>query len=145
MKVGEGNDWGWDGWMASPTQWTWIWVNSGSWWWTGRPGWCSTVHGVTKSWTWLSNWTELNWIWRTSISKVPTWPKAIYRINTIVTKIPMGFFFQINKKKKKGLKFMRVRALVMSNALWPQGFLPLEFSRQEYWSGNHSLWRGSSW
>ena len=28
----------WDGWMASPTQWTWVWVNSGSWWWTGRPG-----------------------------------------------------------------------------------------------------------
>ena len=35
---GEGDDRGWDGWMASPTQWTWIWVNSGSWWWTGRPG-----------------------------------------------------------------------------------------------------------
>ena len=34
---GEGDDRGWDGWMASPTQWTWIWVNSGSWWWTGRP------------------------------------------------------------------------------------------------------------
>ena len=29
---------GWDGWMASLTQWTWVWVNSGSWWWTGRPG-----------------------------------------------------------------------------------------------------------
>ena len=29
---------GWDGWMASPTQWAWVWVNSGSWWWTGRPG-----------------------------------------------------------------------------------------------------------
>ena len=29
---------GWDGWMASQTQWTWVWVNSGSWWWTGRPG-----------------------------------------------------------------------------------------------------------
>ena len=29
---------GWDGWMASPTQWTWVWVNSRSWWWTGRPG-----------------------------------------------------------------------------------------------------------
>ena len=28
----------WDGWMASLTQWTWVWVNSGSWWWTGRPG-----------------------------------------------------------------------------------------------------------
>ena len=42
-----GTDWGqeekgmtegWDGWMASPTQWTWVWVDSGSWWWTGRPG-----------------------------------------------------------------------------------------------------------
>ena len=33
-----GDDRGWDGWMASPTQWTWVWVNSGSWWWTGRPG-----------------------------------------------------------------------------------------------------------
>ena len=29
---------GWDGWMASPNQWTWVWVSSGSWWWTGRPG-----------------------------------------------------------------------------------------------------------
>ena len=35
---GEGNDRGWNGWMASPTQWIWVWVNSGSWWWTGRPG-----------------------------------------------------------------------------------------------------------
>ena len=35
---GEGDDTGWDGWMASLTQWTWVWVNSGSWWWTGRPG-----------------------------------------------------------------------------------------------------------
>ena len=35
---GEGDDGGWDGWMASPTQWTWVWVNSRSWWWTGRPG-----------------------------------------------------------------------------------------------------------
>ena len=35
---GEGDDRGWVGWMASPTRWTWVWVNSGSWWWTGRPG-----------------------------------------------------------------------------------------------------------
>ena len=35
---GEGDDKGWDGWMASPTQWTWVWVSSGSWWWIGRPG-----------------------------------------------------------------------------------------------------------
>ena len=35
---GDGNDRGWDSWMASLTQWTWVSVNSGSWWWTGRPG-----------------------------------------------------------------------------------------------------------
>ena len=35
---GEGDDRGWDGWMASLTQWSWVWVNSSSWWWTGRPG-----------------------------------------------------------------------------------------------------------
>ena len=35
---GEEDDRGWDGWMASLTWWTWVWVNSGSWWWTGRPG-----------------------------------------------------------------------------------------------------------
>ena len=34
---GEEDDRGWDGWMASPTRWTWVWVNSRSWWWTGRP------------------------------------------------------------------------------------------------------------
>jgi len=37
-KGGEGDDRGWDGWMASLTRWTWVWVNSGSWWWIGRPG-----------------------------------------------------------------------------------------------------------
>ena len=54
---GEGDDRRWDGWMVSPTQWTWVWASSGSWWWTGKPG----VHGVAKSWTRLSDWTELNW------------------------------------------------------------------------------------
>ena len=34
---GKGDNRGWDGWMASLTQWTWVWVNSGRWWWTGRP------------------------------------------------------------------------------------------------------------
>jgi len=35
---GEGDDRGWDGWMASPTRWAWVWVSSGSWWWTRKPG-----------------------------------------------------------------------------------------------------------
>ena len=56
---GEGDDRGWDGWMASPTRWTWIWVNSGSWWWTERPA-CSDSWGRRESdTTERLNWTEL--------------------------------------------------------------------------------------
>ena len=49
---------GWDGWMASPTRWTWVWGNSGSWWWTGRPGVLQSMgsQGVGHNWA-----TELNW------------------------------------------------------------------------------------
>ena len=56
---GEGDDRGWDGWMASPTQWTWVWVDSGSWWWTGRPGMLRFMGSQSR--TRQSNWTELNW------------------------------------------------------------------------------------
>ena len=55
----KGDDRGWDGWMSSPTRWTWVWVNSGSWWWTGRPGVLQFMG--SQSWTRLSDWTELNW------------------------------------------------------------------------------------
>ena len=54
---GEGDDRGWDGWMASLTQWTWVWANSGSLWWTGKPGVLQSM-GL-QSWTWLSDWTEV--------------------------------------------------------------------------------------
>ena len=56
---GEGDDRGWDGWMASPTRRTWVWVDSGSWWWTGRPGVLRFMGSQSR--TWLSDWTELNW------------------------------------------------------------------------------------
>ena len=59
LKAGEGDDRGWNGWMVSPTWWTWVWVNSRSWWWTGKEVWRAAVHGVAKSQTGLSNWTEL--------------------------------------------------------------------------------------
>ena len=49
---GEGDDRGWDSWMASLTQWTWVWVNSGSRWWTGRPGvlWFMGLQRVGHNW-----------------------------------------------------------------------------------------------
>ena len=55
---GEGDNRGWHGWMASPTQWAWVWVNSGSWWCTGRPGmlWFMGLQRVGHNWV-----TELNW------------------------------------------------------------------------------------
>ena len=49
----EGDDRGWDGWMASPTRWTWVWASSGSGWWTGRPGvlWFVGLPRVGHNWT----------------------------------------------------------------------------------------------
>ena len=55
---GEGDDIGWDGWMASPTQWTWIWVDSGSWWWIGRPGVLRFMRSQRVGYDWA---TEMNW------------------------------------------------------------------------------------
>ena len=55
---GERDDRGWDGWMASPTWWTWVWVNSGSWWWTGRPGVLPFMGSQRVGHDWA---TELNW------------------------------------------------------------------------------------
>ena len=58
---GEGDDRGWDGWMTSPTRWTWVWVNSGSWWWTGRPGLLWFMGCKESDMTERMNWTELYW------------------------------------------------------------------------------------
>ena len=49
---------GWDGWMASPTQWTWIWVNSRRWWWTGRPGVLQNMGRKESDMTERLNWTD---------------------------------------------------------------------------------------
>ena len=58
---GDGDDRGWDGWMASLTRWTWVWVNSGNWWWTRRPGMLRFMglQRVGHDWATELNWTEL--------------------------------------------------------------------------------------
>ena len=64
-----GKDWRWeekgmtglDGWMASPTQRAWVWVNSGSWWWTGRPSVLQSMGSQRVGHNWVTELTELNW------------------------------------------------------------------------------------
>ena len=81
LKVGgEGYKRGWDGWMASLTQWAWVWVNSGSWQWTGRPGVLQSMGSrrVRHDWATELNWTEpiklVSWPWVvTTVGMTPLW------------------------------------------------------------------------
>ena len=59
LKAREGDDREWDGWMASPNQWTWVWASSESWWWTGRPGVLQSMGSQRVGYNWA---TELNWM-----------------------------------------------------------------------------------
>ena len=75
---GEGYDRGWDGWMASPIRWAWVWVDSGSWWWTGRPGvlWFMGLQRVGHDWATELNWTELRWPpWLCGLWDVSSWTR----------------------------------------------------------------------
>ena len=85
---GEGEDRGWDGWMASLTQWTWVWVNSRSWWWTWRPGVLQFMRSQRVGHDWA---IELNW---TAPHQAP---------------LSMGFFRQ---KYWSGLQFPPPRDLL---------------------------------
>ena len=69
---GEGDDRGWDGWMASLTQWTWVWMNSRSWWWTWRPGVLRFMGSQRVGHDWA---TDL--IWSVSESSTSKYPELI--------------------------------------------------------------------
>ena len=78
-------DRGWDGWMASVTRWMWVWVNSGRWWWTGRPGVLQFVGSqrVGHDWATELNWTEHIWYKIPSIylftqSLIHSWIQEIF-------------------------------------------------------------------
>ena len=63
-KQGKGDNGGWDGWTASPTLWTQVWVSSGSWWWTGKPG---VLQSMGSQRVRHNRATELNWIYEISV------------------------------------------------------------------------------
>ena len=70
---GEGDDRGWDGWTAKLTRWTWVWVNSGCWWWTGRPGMLrfTGLQRVGHDWVTELNWTLTFWVRELSRGLIP--------------------------------------------------------------------------
>ena len=72
VKTGDGDDRGWDGWMASVTWWTWVWASSRSWWWTGKPGMLQSMGSQRVEHNWV---TELNKNERAS--QVPQWVKNL--------------------------------------------------------------------
>ena len=77
LAGGEGDNRGWDGWMASPTGWTWVWVNSRSWWWTGRPSvlWFMGFQRVRHDWVTELSWTDATWVFA-NVSNL-----AVYSVN----------------------------------------------------------------
>ena len=76
MAGGDGDNRGWDGWMASLTQWTRVWVNSGSWQWTGRPGLMESMGSPRVRHNWV---TELNWMESRSSDEVSFNPTTSIR------------------------------------------------------------------
>ena len=76
---GEGDDRGWDGWMASPMWWTWVWLSSRSWWWTGKPGVLQSMgsqrvgHDWATNVTWVTDYLFLG-------SKIPAEGDCSYEI-----------------------------------------------------------------
>ena len=108
LKVGrEGDDREWDSWMASPTQWTWVWMNFGSWWWTGKPGLLQSMGLQRIRHDWV---IELNWLPHLY------WPIFIYMF---------FYILPISKRYQKRILKIKIKTTV----------LLMRFSRQEYWSG----------
>ena len=90
LTLGEGDDRRWDGCMASLTQWIWVWVNSGSWWWTGKPGMLQSTGSQRVRHDWA---TELNWLWGIILDDISETEKDQYSMVSLT----VGIW----KKKKK--------------------------------------------
>ena len=112
LGAGEGDDRGWDGWMASLTRWTWVRVNSGSWWWTGRPGVLRFMGSQRAGHDWATepNWTEL----QSCLEDVPGFRGNVpgFRGNGTAGKLDQRW----------GSKYgtiMYVMALIGQNRHWP--------------------------
>ena len=142
---GERNDRGWDGWMASPTQWKWVWENNGSWWWTGRPGALHSMRSQSVGHVWaseLKDYDSAKWqIIRVKksfylnewLSKITSYSDLFLTAQTsFQTELGDSFWILVRKKKKKKrVDHLTVeRALLGWRVLWEKGACnsPLYFS-----------------
>ena len=119
---GKGDDREWDGWMASLTQWTWVWVSSRSWWWTGRPGMLQSMGSqrVRHDWATELNWTELR-----------------IQLNLTRSYNSSGVFWFVSSrlpKKQESCLLYRAKVRRNGHGLWSQAKLNLCCS-----SGTHCL------
>ena len=111
----EGDNRGWDAWMASPTQWTCVWVNSGSWWWTGRPGMLRFMGSQRARHDWA---TQLKW-----------GPRDIAHCPCDMEALCVCVYACVLSR------FSCVQLCTPMDCSTPKLFCPWGFSRQEYWSG----------
>ena len=109
----EGDSKGWDGWMASLTQWAWVWVNSGSWWWTGKPGVLQFMG--SQSWTRLSDWTEFVWWFLMTRFRLQIFDRNTREINEAVFSV---LYKKVHKSQFSPLLVM----LIFHSWLCFQGF-----------------------
>ena len=155
---GEGDDRGWDGWMASLTRWAWVWVNSGSWWWTGTPG-VLRFMGL-QSQTWLRDWTELNcslpgssvqgilqarileWVpfkpGKYIISEYFVFQKSYWYLPQVPKPVGLLVNWHIWPKVKDVVVIQLLSSVWLFVTPWTaprQAPLSMRFPRQEYWTG----------
>ena len=99
---GEEEDRGWDGWMASLTRWTRVWVNSGSWWWTGRPGVLRFMGSQRVGHDWV---TELN--------QTDKWPRCIFR-----NSVWQALYYELKKHEGGRMSCFSISVLVVAKYLF---------------------------
>ena len=111
---------GWDGWMASPTRWTWVWVNSGRWWWTGRPGVLRFMGSQRVGHNWA---TELNW--RTVCWNLCLWFFQLVLLQRLIIDYFLihGYWLQSCTIRKRKWSLSVTSDSLRPHGLWPTRLL----------------------
>ena len=136
---GEGDNKGGDGWMASPTQWRWVWVNSGSWWWTGRPvvlqsmGLQRVGHDwVTELNSWLSNCLWQLWGQPSLFAK--DFPPLSFKSPISLKNLSLGQIWMMGHSRKLWSIFTSFLLKISLRMKWFSGF-----DQYSFWSRKWQL------